>query len=373
MWLGIWSGLFAVPVLLGIGRSLWGIEEALTGPRPRARVWGWLVFLAVLLTGREWRRLLRPARADEPQKLIPTRRGTAAGRGGVRLEWEQFGPDEAPCLLLSHGWSLTHETWYYQKKALAEEFRVVVWDMRGTGRSGQPSDGDYSLEAVADDLAAIFDAVDAGRHPDGCVLAGHSVGAMILIPFTARYPRQMVAVRGLALLAGTDEPILESMWGHSWLTLLRRPFWEPLARAMGWTPRPFEWLVKCIERLGCVHLALMLGGRVSHLSRGGCDLVAGHCAEFSMRAAGRGALSCFAFDVRDLTPSVCVPTLLLTGEGDRNMPPRIQRAMAVRLPDAELVLLPNCGHLSLLECPEAVNEALRDFARRCFSAAPRTP
>ena len=364
MWLGIWSGLFAVPTLLGVLGCFWGAARVRDLRRPA--FWGWMGLLAAMLTGRRWLRLLRPERADEPQPLTPTRRGTALGHGEVRLEWEQFGPDDAPCLLLSHGWSLTHDTWYYQKKALAGEFRVIVWDMRGTGRSGHPPDGDYSLEAVTADLAAVFDTIDAGRHAGGCVLAGHSVGAMILIPFAARYPKQMAAVRGLALLAGTDEPILESMWGRGWLVPLRRPFWEPLGHAMGRWPRPFEMFVRFIERLGCVHLALMFGGRVGQLSRGDCDLVARHCAGFSMRAAGRGALSCFAFDVRGLTPCLPVPTLLLTGEGDHNMPPAVQRAMAARLPEAEVVLLPACGHLSLLECPDAVNDVLRGFARRCF-------
>ena len=82
--------------------------------------------------------------------------------------------------------------------------------MRGTGRSEAPADDDYSMEAVTDDLAAVFDATDAGRHPRGCVLAGHSVGAMILPLFAARFPERMTRVRGLALLGGTDTPLLRN-------------------------------------------------------------------------------------------------------------------------------------------------------------------
>ena len=365
MWLAIFSGLFSIPALLGL---LVGLREAVrVGRGVRPVRWEWLVLPALILTGRWWVRFLRRSDPDEPKALTPDRRGTARGRGGVPLEWEQFGPEYAPVLLLTHGWSLTHDTWYYQKKALAGEFRVIVWDLRGTGRSGHPADGDYTLEATTEDLAAIFDAVDAGRHPTGCVLAGHSVGAMILPLFAHQFPERMDRVRGLAMVGGTDSPLLETMWGREWLAPMRHWFWEPLAHLMGHFPRPFEWFVRLIWQMGSVHAALMFGTHVGHESRGQDDMVARRCAEFSMRAAGLGALSCFAFDARAAMATVPVPTLLLAGDCDRNMPPDIQRAMAARLPQPELVLIEDCGHLNLLECHAEVTRHLRHFARRCLS------
>ena len=86
-----------------------------------------------------------------------------------------------------------------------------------------------------------------------------------------------------------------------------------------------------------------------------------------MRAAGLGAQACFDFDARSEMPKISVPVLLLAGDSDINMPPDIQRGMASRLAKPELVLLPDCGHLNLLECYEEVNTHLRDFARRCFA------
>ena len=365
MWLGILSGLYGVPALLGLLLSVWQTARALRRQR-FLRALGWLAAAVLILTGRNWVRLLRPPAADEPEPLVPNKRGTATGHGGVQLEWEQFGPDDAPALLLSHGWSLSHETWYYQKKALSNEFRVVVWDLRGTDRSQAPADRDYSMAAMTADLAAVFDAVNAGRHPDGCVLAGHSVGAMLLPLFASQYPALMASVRGLALLGGTDSPMLETMRGRRVLAPLRLLFWEPLAHLMALVPGPFEWFVKLITHMGCVHLALMFGTNRGRDSRGQNDLVARHCAEFSMRAASLGALSCFAYDARALLPAIAVPTLILTGARDSNMPPETQRAMASRLPNCELVLIENCGHLGLLECHREVSAHLRDFARRCL-------
>ena len=365
MWLGILSGLYAVPALLGL---LVSIRRAVSALRRRQilRAFVWLSAAALFLTGRHWIRLLRPPISDEPKPLVPNRRGTAIGHGGVCLEWEQFGSDDAPALLLSHGWSLSHETWYYQKKALSNKFRVIVWDLRGTDRSQAPANRDYSMAAMTADLAAVFDAVDAGRHPSGCILAGHSVGAMLLPLFAVSYPALMARVRGLALLGGTDSPMLETMRGRRVLAPMRQIFWEPLARSMAWVPGPFEAFVKLITQMGCVHLALMFGTNCGRDSRGQNDLVARHCAEFSMRAAGLGALACFAYDSRALLPPITVPTLILTGSEDNNMPPDTQAAMASRLPNCDLILIENCGHLGLLECHREVSGHLRDFAKRCL-------
>lgn len=363
MWVGIFSGLFSIPSVLGLLLGLWEVTQTL---RRRPIRWERLALLGLILTGRWWMRYLRHVDPDEPKPLTPTRRGTAFGQGGVKLEWEQFGPDDAPAILLTHGWSLTHDTWYYQKKALSREYRVIVWDMRGMGRSETPANDDYSMEAVTADLAAVFDASGAGRHPLGCLLAGHSVGAMILPLFAARYSDRMAKVRGLAMLGGTDSPLLETMSGREWLVPMRHWFWEPLAYALARFPKIFESYARLCWQMGSVHAALMFGTHVGHDSRGQDDLLAERCAHFSMRAAGLGALACFDFDARDSMQEISVPTLLLTGDCDRNMPPVIQRAMAARLPRPELSLIENCGHLNLLECHEEVNVRLRDFALRSF-------
>ena len=368
MWIGIFTSLFSLPALLGLWLGVWEAIRALRR-RPNVR-WERVALAGLILTGRWWLPFLRRVDADEPKPLTPDRRGYAEGKGGVRLEWEQFGPDDAPTLILSHGWSLTHDTWYYQKMALAGEFRIIVWDMRGMGRSTPPPDDDYSMEAVADDLAAVFDATSAGLHSLGCILVGHSFGGMILPLFAGRHPERMASVRGLALVSGTDTPMLQTMWGRKALVPMRPWFWEPLARAMGRLPRPFEAFARLCWQMGCVHAALMFGTHVGRESRGQDDLLARRCATFSMKAAGLGALACFAFDARMAVREVSVPTLLLAGISDRNTPPDIQRAMAVRLKRPELILIENCGHLGLLECHGEVSRHLADFARRCL-ATPR--
>ena len=68
-------------------------------------------------------------------------------------------------------------------------------------------------------------------------------------------------------------------------------------------------------------------------------------------------------DQRDLLPRIAVPTLLIWGEFDVRSPLRVARQFEQAIPDAKLVVIPACGHVSHLERPERFNEAVREFCR----------
>lgn len=63
-------------------------------------------------------------------------------------------------------------------------------------------------------------------------------------------------------------------------------------------------------------------------------------------------------DLRPHLPSIICPTLVLVGDGDELTPPPFSEEIAAGIPGARLVVVPDCGHLSTLEQPEAVNAAL---------------
>ena len=66
-------------------------------------------------------------------------------------------------------------------------------------------------------------------------------------------------------------------------------------------------------------------------------------------------------DSRPLLASIACPTLVLVGDGDEATPPELNREIAGGISGAKLVVVPDCGHLSTLEKPEAVNTALADW------------
>jgi pimeloyl-ACP methyl ester carboxylesterase len=68
-------------------------------------------------------------------------------------------------------------------------------------------------------------------------------------------------------------------------------------------------------------------------------------------------------DQRDLLPTIAVPTLLIWGELDARSPLTVARQFEQAIPDSVLVVIPGAGHVSNLEQPELVNDAIREFCR----------
>jgi pimeloyl-ACP methyl ester carboxylesterase len=68
-------------------------------------------------------------------------------------------------------------------------------------------------------------------------------------------------------------------------------------------------------------------------------------------------------DARPLLPTIKCPTLVLVGDGDELTPPALAQELAAGIPGARLVTVPDCGHLSTMEQPEAVNQALTNWMR----------
>jgi len=66
-------------------------------------------------------------------------------------------------------------------------------------------------------------------------------------------------------------------------------------------------------------------------------------------------------DSRPTLATIACPTLVLVGDGDQLTPPALSQDMAAAIPGARLVVIPGCGHLSTLERPEAVNQALVEW------------
>jgi pimeloyl-ACP methyl ester carboxylesterase len=117
-----------------------------------------------------------------PPDTEDTERERTVTSGGVPLAVFCSGDAAKPTLLLVHGYPDTHRVWDSVGAALAEDFHVVRYDVRGAGRSGRPADlAGYRLDQLADDLFAVADAVTPDRpvhvaaHDWGSIQAWHAV------------------------------------------------------------------------------------------------------------------------------------------------------------------------------------------------------
>lgn len=74
-------------------------------------------------------------------------------------------------------------------------------------------------------------------------------------------------------------------------------------------------------------------------------------------------------DARPYLPGLRCPTLVACGKDDQLTPPELSREIAALVPGAELVLVPDCGHMLTMEQPAVVNAALRGWLQRVDTAA----
>jgi len=149
---------------------------------------------------------------------------------GIELWYELRGPASAPTLVLSHGWRGPTDDWPPGViEALAEQLRVLVYDVRGHGLSEAPEDLDaYSMPAYAADLRALLDALEIDRAHIG----GVSQGGMIAAQFAADYPER---VRSLIISDSTAGNGVDEGPAGEWERTLQRAFevMEAIAREKG--------------------------------------------------------------------------------------------------------------------------------------------
>lgn len=113
---------------------------------------------------------------------------TVSGSAGPIVVEEHPG-GELP-LMLVHGMAGDASFWGAVVEALAGRHRLIVPELRGHGRSGPASDGDYSIAACASDLVAVLDALGLDR----VVLVGHSFGGSVAIELASKAPERVVAL-----------------------------------------------------------------------------------------------------------------------------------------------------------------------------------
>jgi pimeloyl-ACP methyl ester carboxylesterase len=252
-------------------------------------------------------------------------------------------------LVLLHGITLSALTWHYQVDDLADRFRVIVLDQRGHGQSGQ-GDDDTTVERLAADLAAVLDTLDL----HDAVLVGHSMGGMVTMQLLCQSSDVVDArVAGVVLVAtaaGGIAPAFAGAVARTTTPVTRRgATW--LARRQGsWMPaNDLSWAL--------TRLTLGKGAAPSHV-----ELTRTMVAATPYDVVSDLTLSLLGFDVRDRLGGASVPALIIVGSHDVLTPVRQAKAIARALPHADLIVLPGCGHMVMLERRAELDEAIGDFA-----------
>ncbi len=288
--------------------------------------------------------------------------GPMASFDGTRLHVETVGPAGAPTIVFVHGFSLNLTIWHYQMRDLPPAHRLVLYDARGHGRSDKARKGDWSLEALARDLDAV---IREHGGPDPVVLVGHSMGGMTVLKYAEIFPEQVgTRVAALALVNTTAADVMGGM-----------------------LPGAARRAVAAIQMIqeGAVRALASNAGRVDRLRGRSRDL-----AYLAVRAMGLGPKAppsivdfidsvladtptevwanllpaLLGMDVSKVLEALDVPTLIIAGSHDRLTPPGAAQRMANAIKGAELSMIRDAGHMTMLERPQSFNARLRGFLTR---------
>ncbi|MFD4699648.1 alpha/beta fold hydrolase [Streptomyces niveus] len=278
----------------------------------------------------------------------PHRTVSARSADGARLHIEVYGPEEAPAVVLSHGWTCSTLFWAAQVDDLARDHRVIVYDQRGHGRSPAVGPGGYTTDALADDLEAVLGATLAPG--EKAVLAGHSMGGMTLMAASARPAFREHAAAALLCSTGSSRLVAEGrvvpMRPGRTRTRLTRLILGARAPLGPVTP-----VSKRILRYGT------MGPGTAPDRVAACARIV-HACPRPVRVAWAHVLGELDLDagVRELR----VPTAVVTGTADRLTPSVLARRLAGELPECVGVTeLAGIGHMTPVEAPEAVTAVIR--------------
>ncbi|GAB3863989.1 alpha/beta fold hydrolase [Dactylosporangium cerinum] len=280
------------------------------------------------------------------------------------------GPDsdqaDQPTLVFVHGFCLDMGTFHFQRKALEGKHRMVFYDQPGHGRSGRLRKGEYSLDALGAGLRAVLQATA----PTGqVVLIGHSMGGMTIMALAEQVPELFESRVEAVVLISTSAGKLDQV--NFGLPEVVAKFRRPLLPVVG-IAGPISSGVVDRARRASTDLAWLLTRRygfgtarpspalVSYVEKmnttTSTDVIARYLRTLYTHAR-----------LLVLGPLRRVPVLLVCGDRDVLTPLTHTREIAAVLPEAELVVVADGGHVVMLEHADEVNNAIETFLKRVLS------
>ncbi len=260
----------------------------------------------------------------------------------LRLYYELTGPEDAPLILQFGGSLFGRQNFAMVNDGFREQFRLLSYDASGYGRSDCPIE-DYTVEGWADEGAGLLDALGIEK----ALVHGTSMGGMVAIAFTAKYPGKTVAACADCGMARCD------VYRR---TMFRN--WRVLSEGL-----PLDELSDLVT-----------------IQAVSADFIEEHPDIFeNVRAVIRKNSpytirhACLAMEQMDLEPlarTIRRPILFTNGTRDVMTPPRLAPSgfsaaqIVESVPEwARLHEFPEIGHADLLECPDEAVEVVTTFFR----------
>ncbi len=254
----------------------------------------------------------------------------AADLGNISLYYEEQGAGEP--LLFLHGLGTDGRSWEYQREVFAEQFRVIVADVRGHGRSGKPA-GPYSVAQFANDTFALLDHLEI----EATHLVGLSMGGMIGFQMAVDQPER---IKSLTIVNSGPELVPRSL-KEKWQIMQRRLVLNFLS----------------MEKIG-----EFIGGRLFPEPEQAeyKSLFVQQMRENEPKAYKAATNALIGWSVRPHLNRVQCPVLVISGDMDYT-PVATKEAYVREMSTARLEVISNSRHGTPIDQPEAFNTAVRQF------------
>ena len=257
--------------------------------------------------------------------------------GGASMPYLEGG--RGATIVLVHGFGGDKDNFTRAARFLAKTYRVLIPDLPGFGEASRDPGASYAIGDQVANLRAFLQQMDVGQ----VHLGGNSMGGFIVAEYAARYPAQ-VASLWLLDAAGTaaafDNPVFRHYQQSGEMPLLLRSAddFEPMLRICTFRPPLVPHSVR--HQLG---------------KRGAADFAL-HTRIF--RQVAESPL------LENQFKSIAAPALIVWGDHDAVLNPAGAAALQAIMPNSQVAMMHNLGHLPMLEAPRKTADAYLDFLRR---------
>lgn len=248
----------------------------------------------------------------------------------ISLYYEEYGEGEP--LLLLHGLGSDGRSWEYQVEAFAREFRVIVPDVRGHGRSAKPP-GPYTVSQFSKDIFAVLDHLQIDRFH----LVGLSMGGMIGFQMAVDQPERLKSMT----VVNSGPELVPRGFKEKWQIWQRRLIISFLS----------------MEKIGEV-----IGGRLfpePHQAEYKEQFIQ-QMGENDPKAYKAATNALLGWSVSDRLDHIQCPVLVISSDMDYT-PVAVKEAYTRQLPTSRLHVIENSRHATPIDQPEAFNTSVLNF------------
>ncbi|MGC2633307.1 MAG: alpha/beta hydrolase [Candidatus Cybelea sp.] len=260
---------------------------------------------------------------------------------GTRIHARVNERQHVDAVVLIHGFPFSESIWEAQSDALARDACVVCPDLRGAGKSGE-SEGPYLMETLAADVALLLDALGIER----ASIAGHSMGGYVALAFARMFTERVARLALVPSRLRADTPREAQARRELADRIEREESIEPVVESM--LPRLVAPSTPA-ERPNVIERAYEI---VRRNAPGGAA------------AALRGMA--LRSSAEDIAEDLDVPMVMIAGARDATLAQEEAREIVGRFPRGRLIVCEQSGHLPMMEEPELVTQALRQWLKEAL-------